>query len=51
MSDFAAMNRACERWLDGLPKPAHATGEAKLARAGNLVEIAVVAAAGGKQSC
>ncbi|MGE0502937.1 MAG: RidA family protein [Rhizobiaceae bacterium] len=44
MKDFAAMNAVWDKWVDGPNAPARATGEAKLAAPGYLVEIIVTAA-------
>ena len=44
MSDFAAMNRAWDAWMDPVQKPARMTIEAKLANPAWRVEITGIAA-------
>ena len=44
MSDFAEMNAVWDAWVPQGHTPARATGEAKLAAPGYLVEIIVTAA-------
>lgn len=44
MRDFAAMNAVWDTWVDPANPPARATGEARLATAGHLVEFTVTAA-------
>ena len=44
MADFAAMNAVWDAWIAGVPAPARATGEAKLASPDYRVEIIAVAA-------
>ncbi len=44
MKDFAEMNSVWDKWVDSPNAPARATGEAKLAAPGYLVEIIVTAA-------
>ncbi|MEH3107394.1 MAG: RidA family protein [Sphingomonas fennica] len=44
MADFAAMNAVWDDWVDRANPPARATGEAKLAAPGYLVEVIVTAA-------
>ena len=44
MADFAEMNAVWDVWVDGKDAPARATGEAKLAAPGYLVEVIVTAA-------
>ena len=44
MSDFAAMNKVWDAWVDPKATPARATVEAKLARPELKVEIMVIAA-------
>lgn len=45
IADFAAMNVEWEAWLAGIPAPARATVEARLAGPDLLVEMSVIAAA------
>lgn len=49
MADFAALNEAWEAWIPAGHTPARATVEAKLALPKFKVEIACVAARGGKR--
>lgn len=44
MRDFAEMNAVWDKWVDPANTPARATGEARLAAPGYLVEITVIAA-------
>jgi enamine deaminase RidA (YjgF/YER057c/UK114 family) len=44
MRDFGTMNEVWDAWIDPNNPPARATGEARLATAGHLVEIIIVAA-------
>ena len=44
MADFATMNAVWDAWVDPANPPARATGEAKLATPGYLVEVIVIAA-------
>ncbi len=44
MKDFAEMNSVWDKWVDSPNAPARATGEAKLAAPGYLVEIIITAA-------
>ena len=44
MRDFADMNAVWDKWVEPGNTPARATGEAKLAGPGYLVEITVIAA-------
>ncbi|MGD9912520.1 MAG: RidA family protein [Rhizobiaceae bacterium] len=44
MKDFAEMNAVWDKWVDSPNAPARATGEAKLAAPGYLVEIIIIAA-------
>ncbi|QPC86906.1 RidA family protein [Mesorhizobium sp. NBSH29] len=44
MTDFAEMNAAWDKWVDGPNAPARATGEAKLATPDYKVEIIITAA-------
>lgn len=46
MADFAEMNGVWDAWIAGVPAPARATGEAKLAAPDYKVEIIVIAARG-----
>jgi len=46
MADFAAMNAVWDAWIAGVPAPARATGEARLAAPDYRVEIIAVAARG-----
>lgn len=47
MTDFADMNEVWDEWVDPENPPARATVGATLAKPHNLVEIQVIAAAGG----
>lgn len=44
MRDFAEMNAVWDKWVDPANTPARATGEARLAAPGYLVEVTVIAA-------
>jgi enamine deaminase RidA (YjgF/YER057c/UK114 family) len=44
MADFAEMNAVWDEWVAGIPAPARATGEAKLATPNHKVEIIMIAA-------
>jgi len=44
IADFGAMNAEWEAWLAGIPTPARATLEARLASPDLLVEMSVIAA-------
>lgn len=44
IADFEEMNAVWDAWIAGVPAPARATGEAKLAAPGYKVEIIVIAA-------
>lgn len=44
MRDFTEMNAVWDKWVDPNNTPARATGEARLAGSGYLVEITVIAA-------
>jgi len=46
MADFAAMNAVWDAWIAGVPAPARATGESRLAAPDYRVEIIAVAARG-----
>ena len=46
MADFGEMNAVWDAWIAGVPAPARATGEARLAAPDYRVEIIAVAARG-----
>lgn len=47
MADFAEMNAVWDAWIAGVPAPARATGEARLATPDYKVEIIIIAAKAG----